>query len=248
MNQSTWPVILILCSVFFLSGCATSRVATNAQENDPGEQFNRSVLEFNLASDRLFLRPVATWYDEHVPSPVGAALSNFFSNLWEPVTILNDLLQGKFRQAGQDTGRFLINTTLGMFGFNDVAAELGLKRNKEDFGQTLAVWGVPSGPYLVLPFLGPSTLRDAIGLVPEYYGDAVLYIDPPHNQYLAATRLVDSRSQLLGTDEVLDLQPDKYLFLREAYWQQRAILIQDGKTAFQDTRSQDELLDELLDE
>lgn len=248
MNRFARQGVLVLCTAFLVSGCATSRTTDDLHEGDPAEQFNRSVLEFNLASDRLLLKPVAAWYDRYVPSPVSTGLSNFFSNLLEPITALNDMLQGKPGKAGRDTGRFLINSTLGLFGLLDVATEMGLERRREDFGQTLAVWGVPDGPYLVLPFLGPSTLRDAFGLVPQYYGDPVLYLDPPGNQILAGTRIVDSRSHLLGADEVLDLQPDKYLFLREAYWKQRTILIQDGQTGPEDAESQDELLDELLEE
>ena len=166
---------------------------------------------------------------QRLPQPVRNGVGNFFSNLWEPNTILNDLLQGKFAHAGRDTGRFVINTTLGLFGLMDVATHLDLPKRREDFGQTLAVWGVPAGPYLVLPLFGPSNLRDSAGTIPNYAGaDLVYTLDSPERWYASGLRLVDGRARLLGVDDVLDLQPDKYLFLREGYRQQRNHLIYDG--------------------
>ena len=239
----------VILMLFALGGCATSGVTTPSQ-NDPFESVNRSILEFNLESDRVLLKPVASAYARWIPGPVRTGVNNFFSNLWEPMTIVNDLLQGKLGHAGRDTARFVINSTLGFFGILDVASELDLPRRREDFGQTLAVWGVPSGPYLVLPFLGPSNMRDTAGLIPQYmYGDIVLYLDSPEVYYAAATRLVDTRSLLLGTDDILDLQPDKYLFLREAYRQQRRSQIYDGNPPVEEAiPSDDALIDQLLED
>ncbi len=154
------------------------------------------------------------------------------------------------RYAAKDTTRFLVNSTVGVLGIFDVASRFDLVRRKEDFGQTLAVWGIPPGPYLVLPFLGPSSIRDTTGLVPQFlYGDALLYINSPEVWYAAGARLVDTRSLLLGTDDLLDLQPDVYLFLREAYRQQRINQIHDGNPPGADLEeTEDALIDQLLDQ
>ena len=231
----------IFISVFLLTGCAST-----STHNDPYENFNRKVLNFNLKSDKYLLKPAAQAYSK-IPSPVRNGIGNFISNLTEPYTVLNDLLQGKFRKAGRDTGRFVINTTLGLLGLNDVATHMNLPKQREDFGQTLAVWGVEEGPYLVLPFLGPSNVRDAVGLVPAYAGaDPVSSLNnSPERWYALGVRFVHGRSTLLGTDEVLELQPDKYLFLREGYRQRREIQINDGVISVSDEEAlQDELLDE----
>ena len=231
-----------------MAGCATT--SSNPADNDPYEKTNRSILTFNLESDKYLLKPIAQGYERYIPRPIRTGVNNFFSNLWEPMTIVNDLLQGKFAHAGRDTGRFVINSTLGLFGILDVATEMNLPKRKEDFGQTLGVWGVPSGPYLVLPFLGPSNLRDTAGLIPQYlYADALLYPDSPESYYASGARLVDTRSLLLGADSILDVQPDKYLFLREAYRQQRLNQVHDGSPPRSDDQeSDDELIDLLLED
>ena len=202
---------------------------------------------FNLKLDDYVLAPVARGYKKAVPSPVRNGVDNFFSNLREPLNVVYDLLQGKFREAGRSTGRFLINTTLGFAGFNDVASYMDLPQRNEDFGQVLGTWGVGSGPHLVLPFFGPSNIRDGIGLVPGFmYGSEIAFNDPEQT-YATVLRVVDIRSQLLGTEEVLALQPDKYLFLRETYRQRREAQINDSSPSEADI-SDDELLDELLEE
>ncbi|MEM7194512.1 MAG: VacJ family lipoprotein [Pseudomonadota bacterium] len=231
----------LLIGVLALGGCATT-----SPDNDPYEGVNRKIMDFNLSSDRYVLKPIAKTYDK-LPNPVKNGVGNFFSNLLEPYTILNDLLQGKFRKAGRDTGRFVINTTIGLLGLSDPATEMGLEKQREDFGQTLAVWGVPSGPYLVLPIFGPSNLRDTVGLIPAFAGgDPVSAANTPERYWGTGLRLVNVRAGLLPFDDVLELQPDKYVFLREAYRQRRQTMIADGQV---DTGAQDEeLLDELLDE
>ena len=166
----------------------------------------------------------------------------------ESYNVLNDLLQGQFRLAGQDAGRFMINTTLGFFGLNDVASHMDLPRRREDFGQTLAVWGVPSGPHIVLPFLGPSNLRDTAGLVPDFTYSSATNVDTyPASLGKTTVGIIDARSQLLGLDEILEAQNDKYLFLRETYRQRRATAINNGKRP-EDEPTEDELLDELLED
>ncbi|NKB64941.1 MAG: VacJ family lipoprotein [Gammaproteobacteria bacterium] len=250
---------LLLVSVL-LAGCASTsskevRIISNGTEEtiiaekDPFEKMNRSILKFNLKADKYVLKPVAKTYKKVIPQPVRNGIRNFFSNLREPLNIVNDLLQGNLVQAGRDTGRFVINTTFGFFGLNDVAKYMNLPRNREDFGQTLAVWGVPSGPYLVLPFLGPSNLRDATGLVPEFkYTDAVSEVESPESTYLRGLRIISQRTNLLGADDILDLQPDKYLFIREGYCHQRLNQIHNGNPPKPENEaSEDELLDELLE-
>ncbi|WP_423907733.1 MlaA family lipoprotein [Candidatus Spongiihabitans sp.] len=254
-GSNKWPnkgpnngiaAILLVFSLSLITGCATTSSAPGTK--DSFEKANRAILDFNLASDRLVLKPIAKAYVRVVPDPVRKGVNNFFSNLWQPMTVANDVLQGKLGYAARDTSRFLINTTAGILGIFDVASELGLPRHREDFGQTLAVWGVPSGPYLVLPFLGPSNLRDAAGLIPQFvYADAVEHIDSPEIYYAKTLRIVDARMQLLGADDILDLQPDKYLFIRENYRQQRLDLIHDGNPpAAQAEDSDDPLIDQLL--
>ncbi len=242
-----WLKTGLLTLVFGLI-CGYATASPPTKENDPLEKMNRSILEFNLGVDRTILRPVAKSWRTIVPTPVRKGIGNFFSNLWQPMTIVNDLLQGKVGQATHDTMRFLLNTTAGVLGIFDVASELDLPEHKEDFGQTLALWGAPSGPYLVLPFLGPGNLRDTVGLVPQFaYSDAVGYLDSPHRFYASGVRLVEARSLLLDADGLLEVQPDPYLFLRETWRQSRANLIHDGNPPRSEEEfTEDELIDQLL--
>ena len=239
-------VLVFACAL--VSGCATTFSSSPTEDNDPLEGMNRAMLDFNLTSDRVLLKPAAKIYTKVVPKPVRSGVGNFFSNLWEPMTVINDLLQGKFVYAARDASRFLINSTVGVLGIFDVASRIDLPKRQEDFGQTLAVWGVPSGPYIVLPFFGPSNARDTAGLVPQLaYADAVNYLDTPAAYYASGIRLVDGRASLLGRDELLEAQPDQYLFIRETYRQRRANLISDGNP-FQPDDSEDALIDQLLED
>lgn len=242
--------LVVLLVLGLVTGCATTGSEQTVVTSDPFERVNRSILVFNLEADRIFLKPIARGYERFIPRPVRKGVNNFFSNLWEPMTIVNDLLQGKFVYAAKDTTRFLVNSTIGILGIFDVASGMDLKRRKEDFGQTLAVWGFPSGPYLVLPFLGPSNIRDTAGLVPQFlYADALLYFDSPEYWYALGARLVDTRSRLLGADNILDLQPDKYLFVREAYRQQRINQIYDGAPPGANREeTEDALIDQLFED
>jgi phospholipid-binding lipoprotein MlaA len=235
-------------------GCAMMRVddepARLEEASDPLQPFNRAMYRFNSAVDRTVLRPLAVRYRRYVPDPVRTGIRNFFANLREPTTIVNDLLQGKFAQAGRDTMRFTINTTFGLLGLLDVATPMELRRNQEDFGQTFAVWGVPEGPYLVLPLLGPSSARDAAGLVPQYaYTDPVANVDGTGATVAVfGLRAVDARTSLLRADRMLEMQLDPYLFVRETYRQKRFDLIHDGEVSPVDPMSGEDLLeeDELL--
>lgn len=237
------PLVLLLV-VTLLSGCAS----TGSVDNDPLEKMNRAITKFNLAGDRAILAPIARGYTKVLPKPVRNGINNFLANLREPYNVLNNLLQGQLHLAGQDTGRFLINTTLGFFGLNDVASYMGMPRRREDFGQTLAVWGVPAGPHVVLPFLGPSNLRDTAGLIPDFtYSNAANVDTYPADLTKTVTGIVDARSQVLGLEEILDVQSDKYLFLREGYRQRRALAISNGRSS-DDESTEEELLEELLED
>ena len=197
---------------------------------DPLQPFNRAMFTFNDAVDRVFFRPLAVGYRAVLPQPVRNGVNNFFNNLRAPTTLLNDILQGKPKRAQETINRFLVNSTIGLLGFVDIATRLGFPEHKEDYGQTLAVWGVPAGPYIVLPLLGPSTLRDAVGKVPEFYIADPLW-EPDDTAVTIArfsVRAVDIRSRLLDLDRVIKMQVDPYLFFRETYLQNRQRAILDG--------------------
>lgn len=202
-----------------------------APVHDPLEGFNRAIYRFNEELDRYVLKPVAEGYDTVAPGPVKTGVSNFFANAYTPVVIVNQFLQGKFHYGMQGIARFTVNTVAGLGGVVDVASQMEdpLPRRKEDFGQTLAVWGVGSGPYLVLPLFGPSNLRDAIGLVPDWYAQPVNHIEDDGVRWgLTALDAVDARYRLLAAGAVMDEAAlDPYAFVRSAYQQNRARLIED---------------------
>ena len=199
-------------------------------EADPLEGFNRSVDGFNQVVDKAVVKPVAQGYDRVTPPEVKMVVRNFFSNLDDVRVAVNNLLQGKPKDAGSDITRFALNTTIGIVGFADVATELGFQKNDEDFGQTLGVWGVGQGPYLILPFLGPSTLRDgsarfvSASLDPLYHYDNVRA-----RNSLVLLSAVSARARLLpATDLVERVALDQYAFVRDAYLKRRASLVRDG--------------------
>lgn len=216
---------------------ATTEVAETAT-NDPFEGLNRGVFVFNTFLDRYLFRPVARGYVKVVPTGARTSVSLFFSNLFYPKTIVNQFLQGKPREGAADLGRFLINTTVGLGGLFDPATEMGFVRHDEDFGQTLGSWGLGSGPYLVLPLLGPSSLRDAPARVVDYPLNPAGHLDDDDVELaLGLTSSVSTRANLLGFDRLLEESFDPYAFLREAYLQNRAAAVSDGK------RSHDDLQD-----
>jgi phospholipid-binding lipoprotein MlaA len=224
----TIVIIASLLSLTMLSGCATQ------SNKDPLEGINRGVYKFNDVADKALIKPVAMAYKAVAPSPVRTGVNNFFNNLGSITTVLNDLLQLKFANAFTDAGRFVINTTFGLAGFIDVAGMDKIENHKEDFGQTLGHWGVGDGAYLVLPFLGPSSVRDTTGLVfDSATTDPITYTHNigeirTHNQ-LRAAQFLDKRTELLtATDLVDEASLDPYAFTRDAYLQRRASLVQDG--------------------
>ena len=199
--------------------------------NDPLEPINRVTLEFNQQLDDWVIRPTAKVYEAVVPPPVRQVVSNVFGNVADLWSATNNLLQGKPRDAGSDTLRFVINSTVGLGGIADVASDFGLPKHKEDFGQTLGRWGFPEGPYLVLPLFGPSTLRDAVGTfaVDLQANPFRALPDPGARNAITATRLIDARARLLSGDRLFDeISIDRYLFIRDAYLQRRESQIWDG--------------------
>lgn len=210
---------LSLIGLFTLSLLATS---VYANEADPYESFNRLIDEFNAGFDKHAFKPVAEGYVAVTPDPARQAIHNFISNLFEPETIVNDLLQGKFSQAVQDSARFIFNSTFGLFGLIDIATPMGLPYHNEDLGQTLAVWGWKDSDYIALPFLGPSTVRDTSVKPFE-----ILYLTS-YGWPITALKLVDTRSNLLPLDPMVDSASDRYIFIRDSYLQQRQYRINDG--------------------
>ncbi len=221
--------ILAVAMLTFLSVPGRADDQATAANPDPWEGFNRGVFSVNDTLDRYFLKPVAQGYQFITPDVVEDGIGNVFSNLFEIRNVINDVLQWKWRQAGNDSGRFLLNSTLGIAGIFDAAQHMGLPHNDggEDFGQTLAVWGLDSGPYLVIPILGPSTLRDGLASPVDTLADPVSYIDHvPTRNSSYGTRVVDNRAGLLKTEELLS--GDRYTFIRDAYLQRRNFVVKDG--------------------
>jgi phospholipid-binding lipoprotein MlaA len=203
--------------------------AVESADSDPWEPVNRAIFSFNDTVDRFTLKPAAKVYDRFIPEPVSDSIGNVFSNLGEPRNLVNDTLQGKYRDAGIDIARFLLNTTVGVVGVFDVATRMGLQRNDEDLGQTLGSWGVPSGPYVVLPLLGPSTVRDGSSRVPESfigysYNDQIDHV--PTRNTAIGTDLLDTRAALLSREQMI--RGDRYAFIRDAFLQNREYQVKDG--------------------
>lgn len=199
-----------------------------ASEEDPWEGFNRPIFRFNDTVDTYALKPIAQGYRAVTPQFLEDGVHNVFGNIGDVGNLANNLLQGKLHNAGVDTGRLIFNTTFGLLGFFDVAKHMGLRKNDEDFGQTLGVWGLNSGPYLVIPFLGPSTVRDASGRVPDSFLTPYPYIDHvPTRNVTRGVQVVDTRANLLQAERLVS--GDKYIFIRNAYLQSREFKVKDGQ-------------------
>jgi len=226
---------LALVAVLALFGCATS-----GNPRDPLEPVNRAVFSFNDGFDKVIAKPLAEGYRAAVPSFARTGATNFFSNLEDLWIAINDLIQGKPRKALDDWTRTFLNTTLGVFGLFDVASDLGLEKRNEDFGQTLGSWGVGSGPYLVLPFLGSSTLRDALSyaLVDGKADLVVQHRDVSERNTLFVLRTINQRANLLDASRIVEEAAlDKYTFTRDAYLQRRQSLVYDGNPPREDRAS-----------
>jgi phospholipid-binding lipoprotein MlaA len=220
--------LLPLCALLLFGGCATQR---SGERNplDPFERFNRSVFRFNQNLDRTIARPIAVAYTKVAPQPVRSGVANFLDNLSYPTVVVNDLLQAKPTQFAHDTARLVVNTTLGIGGLFNPASKLGLDANDEDFGQTLGRWGVPQGPYLMLPVLGPSSIRDAVGKVGDHYTEPKTYISSQSLSWgLTGATVVSKRASLLEADAAFNRYFDPYSFVRNAYLQRREFQVYDG--------------------
>jgi len=202
--------------------------AAQASEDDPWEGFNRAIFTFNDTLDTYALKPLAQGYQAVMPQFLEDGIHNMFRNIGDVGNLANDLLQAKPRAAGVDTARLLMNTTLGLAGFFDVGTKMGLQRNDEDFGQTLGHWGVGSGPYVMLPFFGPSTLRDAPAKYVDTYTTPYRYMnDIPARNMALGMSVIDTRASLLSSEKLIT--GDKYTFIRNAYLQNREFKVKDGK-------------------
>lgn len=236
-------VITAACLALLLaSGCASTGGADDQRDKhpqDPYEPLNRAVFGFNSVADELVVRPIAVGYETVTPKPVRWTLRNFLDNITYPVTIANLALQGKLGDSVHASGRFLANSSFGLLGFFDVATVMGFERHNEDFGQTLGVWGVEQSPYLVLPFLGPSTVRDAAGRFPDGYLFDPLSIYTRENTDYGpmALSIIKARQQFLGQDQEIRQAVDPYAMMRDAYLQRRDFLIRDGETETLDYES-----------
>jgi len=218
-------MMLMAAVAVAVSGCATS-----GNSKDPIEGFNRAMYGFNDAVDSVLIKPVAKGYDAVLPDPVRTGVTNFFGNIADLFIGVNNLLQGKPEQAASDLGRVLVNSTIGLLGVIDWASDMGMEKHEEDFGQTFGRWGVGDGAYVVLPFFGPRTVRDTVGLVFDSAADPINHIDHvPTRNSLLALRIVDTRADLLPADKVIEEAAlDKYAYVRDGYLQSRRSLIHDG--------------------
>ena len=237
---------LFAALALLLAGCAAPGGGTQPTEPnpDPLEPVNRAMFRFNQEADKIVARPIARGYRAITPRVVRTGITNFFDTLAIPRILVNDLLQGKPKAAGQDTARLLLNLTLGLAGLIDIASLEGIPKNDEDFGQTLAVWGVPSGPYLLVPFLGAYTVRQGFGEILDWPLRPLTHVsDHRTRAQLVALALINRRTQLLGTDRLVDSALDPYLFVRGAYFQRREFVIHDGNPP-----QSDELEDALFEE
>ncbi len=230
---TTTPVIAMEASVPDTADAATNVEVGTTEVNDPFEPMNRAIFAFNLGFDKIILRPTAIVYRAVVPGPARESATNFLDNLESPVIFLNDLLQGKPNRAGNTLARFGINTLIGFFGFFDPAESMGMERHDEDFAQTLGTWGMGSGPYLMLPFLGPLPPRDAVGFAADIFTDPMTYILWDHrtaNLALYGVDVVDQRHQVIDEfDELEKSSVDYYAAIRSLYTQRMNDQIRDGK-------------------
>ena len=229
--KMTRPVLLtiIVLQLSLLGGCASQQVTLTDPERDPWEAYNRKIHSFNMGLDRAILRPVAKGYDIIMPDAPQRGVRNFFKNLAYPVTFINLILQGKFEDSLTATGRFLMNSSVGVLGFFDVATKVDIPKFDEDFGQTLAVWGWKDSRYLVMPLFGPYTARDFIGRGFYGYFHPISYAVREYNNYIPlVVDLITLRAELLPFQAELDAASDPYVLVRDVWLQNRGFKIYDG--------------------
>lgn len=236
MDKTAKRTIHLALLMLLLTGCASTKGP--AEPHDPFEGYNRAMHKFNKGFDDAVAKPVAKAYQQVTPTWMDKGITNFFSNLDDVVVLFDDLLQLKFTQAASDAARIAFNTTFGLLGFVDVASHMELPKHREDFGQTLGYWGVPPGPYFVLPFLGPSTIRDSAGLASDYalFDPVTNQVDSRTTRYgLLVVDFVDTRADLLQATRLLDEAAlDPYIYTREAYLQRRRYYVYDGDPPMED--------------
>lgn len=239
-RQNILPVIVCGFLLMFLGGCMSSETL---------EDYNRRMYKLNKSVDGYTLKPIAKGYKAITPDPVEKGVSNFFNNLNEVTVFTNSVLQGKIDNAILSSSRFVWNTTVGLGGIFDVATAMNIKANKEDFGQTLQTWGVPAGPYVVLPFFGPSTVTDTIGRAGDVLWSPINQYNWEKNAFpysIIAMSYIDKRSRLLGAEKLLgSASVDEYSFVKNTYLQHRQALVHDGKV---ENKAMEEDLDDLYGE
>jgi len=238
-SKSLKSCCLILI-ISLLSACNTLSVNDDRKaqvSNDPFQGFNRKIYSFNNGLDRAIIKPVSKGYDNALPGPIKKGVNNFFTNLGEPLNAVNNLLQGKFDRALGSTYRFVVNSTIGIVGLFDVAGHYDVQESSEDFGQTLAAWGVKPGPYVMLPILGPTNFRDGVGFFTEnilYFPNEEITDTTAQSLSLTILNVIDTRVGLFGADDLLDQQLDPYAFLKVAYEENRLNSIYDGQPPAQE--------------
>ena len=223
---------LLMLSVLMMAACASIQQTERVEKIDPFERVNRVVFSFNETADQYVIKPIAEGYKFVLPELVRTGVTNFFSNINDVLIGANNLLQGKPANAASDIGRFFINSTVGILGLFDVATDMGLDKNREDFGQTLGVWGFSDGPYIVLPFFGASNIRDTVGFIVDVETDFMINTNKLNSDEKIAInslRIINRRADLLDAGQLLeDAAFDKYSFLRDGYLQRRRNQIYDG--------------------
>jgi phospholipid-binding lipoprotein MlaA len=223
---------VVMLSVLMMTACASIQQTERVATIDPFERVNRAVFSFNEAADQYVIKPIAEGYKFVLPEFVRTGVTNFFSNINDVLIGANNLLQGKPANAASDIGRFFINSTVGILGLFDVATDMGLDKNREDFGQTLGVWGFSDGPYVVLPLFGASNVRDTVGFVVDVKTDFITNtnkLSSDEKIVIDSLRIINRRADLLDAGQLLeDAAFDKYSFLRDGYLQRRRNQIYDG--------------------
>lgn len=227
--ESSKKLAILLAIVILVSGCV-SVPPESRDKRDPWQGFNRAVFKFNTDFDNAFIKPAAIGYQYITPEPVNRGVTNFFNNVADATSAVNNVMQFKLMRAGSDVGRVVVNSTVGIGGLFDVASNMGLASYKEDFGQTLGYWGFESGPYFVMPILGPSSLRDAFGFAGDVVIDPFFSINRNEIYWgFIALRVIDRRADLLAVGDILDSAAiDPYAFIRDAYLQRRRNQVYDG--------------------
>lgn len=228
---------VVAAALLALGGCAGAPPANNAQASaeDPWEPLNRSIYRSNRTLDKYSLKPIAKGYRQLLPGALRTGIDNFFVNLRSPWHSINNLLQGDGVESLHEAGRFVLNSTFGIGGLIDVASDMGLEEHKEDFGQTLAVWGVPKGPYVVVPFFGPATLRDGLAMPIDFLADPLYWYDNSSlRTKLYVVRIINLRERYLDAEELLEEAYDPYIRMREAYLQNRRYQVYDGNPPTED--------------